>query len=331
MAEGRPSIGRLAEPDPRDPREAPFQPARDLERHAGLPGATETGQRDEPGRGVGEERLQLGQRPAPADEGGQDSRIPGSGEKAISADSPRALTASIRAWVSSDGAMSYSARVRSANAWKARSAPARSPARSRRSIRPPRMPSLSGSSRHAAARPVDRGRQVPGFLLPVPQLERRPDGLVPQPVALVVQPVLELRGDVLDVEPLEEVPAVELERALGMGGRKGGLEPDHVRPHPLGDRDLLVPRVIRAPLPRHWRSAYEGLAERVPAARGVELGPESARREFPAVETARGLRKVDQERQALGLKLPAEIVAAAVLELQPAEGPELDHGGTRGG
>ena len=124
----------------------------------------------------------------------------------------------------------------------------------------------------------------------------------PEPGALRLQPLAELRRDAGDEESRQEVAAVELQRGLRLVPVERLLEGRRVAPEQRGiEADVFV-----APPDHHRAQAaaeeMQALAQGVAALVQVELGPEQAEQGVAAVEAVGGGGgEVGQEGESLGL------------------------------
>ena len=155
------------------------------------------------------------------------------------------------------------------------------------------------------------------------------DGKAAEPGALLVEPVLEL-GGVGDVEALEELAAVEVERAGEVAAVERAGEGGGVAPHGFFRRgDLVIPPARQRLRPECAAQEVEAPPERGAGVRRVAVRPEQREQRIPPMEPPRRRgREIREQRQPLRLRQHrSRIRPVRAAEIGGAEGVEVDHSG----
>lgn len=146
-----------------------------------------------------------------------------------------------------------------------------------------------------------------------------------QPRALVVEPLIELRGHAGDVEPFEKVSAVERQRLGGVPSVKRALEFAYVAPDRLRlDTDFLIAATYENPGAKRLPEEVQALTERPPGLLDVGLGPEESEERVAAVQARpSGEGEVREEGETLRLdEHRPHLVAPRPAEVERAEDVE---------
>jgi hypothetical protein len=126
-------------------------------------------------------------------------------------------------------------------------------------------------------------------------------------------------GDTIEEETGKEFTAVQLERLIPPTGRSGRIECGGVaEQNVVANADLAVTASDQSVLAQAFPQIVQRLAQRVPRALAVLLGPEQAEQRLTAVES--GLAgEVRQERQPFRLREHGTHLEAIAAEIDHAE------------
>jgi hypothetical protein len=185
---------------------------------------------------------------------------------------------------------------------------------------------------HHVARVLNGEREIPRALRRVAQQRGSRYGASAQPRALVFKPLIELRGHAGDVEPFEQVSAVQRQRLGGLPSVVGPFEFADVAPDRLRlDPDFLIASTQENARAKRLPEEVQALTERPAGLLDVGLGPEEGEEGVAAVEERpSGEDEVNQEGEALRLDEDGpHFIAPRPAEVERAEDVEPHGWGTR--